>query len=107
MSAKCEVCGAGSAEHGRCFRHPRQQGDQPCTCARCTRGSRPKLDRSGLSGAVIAYESGALNEEQVQRLFQHLVDTGLAWTLQGSYGRTAQAMIEAGLLDYGAGCDTP
>lgn len=28
--------------------------------------------------------------------WQHLIDTGLVWKLQGFFGRTAQAMIESG-----------
>lgn len=28
--------------------------------------------------------------------WQHLIDTGLAWTLQGWFGRAAQAMIDNG-----------
>ena len=47
-------------------------------------------------GAIIAYESGELDDEGTIELFQHLINTGLAWSLQGHYGRTAQALIEAG-----------
>ena len=49
-----------------------------------------------LTGDIIAYESGDLGEEATLELFQHLVDTGLAWQLQGHYGRTASALIEGG-----------
>lgn len=49
-----------------------------------------------LTDDIIAYESGELDEEGTTELFQHLIDTGLAWTLQGSYGRAAHAMIANG-----------
>lgn len=49
-------------------------------------------------GAIIAYEQGELDEEGALELFQHLVNTGLAWQLQGHYGRTARALIEAGRI---------
>ena len=48
--------------------------------------------------AIIAFESGELDGDKVVELFQHLVDTGLAWQLQGHYGRTAVSLIEAGLI---------
>ncbi len=50
-------------------------------------------------GAIIDYENGDLDETETLDLFQDLVDTGLVWQLQGSYGRTAQALLEAGHID--------
>ena len=41
----------------------------------------------------------AESEEQVLEAWQYLVDSGLAWSLQGAFGRQAQAMIEAGLIN--------
>lgn len=38
------------------------------------------------------------NEEQVLAAWQHLVDTGLAWSLQGWFGRTAQRLIDDGFI---------
>ena len=49
-----------------------------------------------LAGNIMDFEMGSLDEEGIRTLFQYLVDTGLAWTLQGSYGRMANAQIEAG-----------
>lgn len=52
-----------------------------------------------LVGAIMRYEGGDMETaEEVVALFQHLVDTGMAWTLQGSYGRAAMALIEQGLV---------
>lgn len=51
-----------------------------------------------LADSIIAYESGELSDEETVRLFQRLVDSGMAWTLQGHYGRTAKRLIDAGLV---------
>jgi hypothetical protein len=47
---------------------------------------------------IIKYESGELDDTETIRLFQFLVDTGQAWYLQGHYGRTATALIDAGIV---------
>jgi hypothetical protein len=49
---------------------------------------------------IIDYESGEMNPEDTLILFQHLVDTGQAWTLQGNYGRSAAAFINHGYIKY-------
>jgi hypothetical protein len=50
-----------------------------------------------LNQQLIAYEYGTLTEEQTIQLFQYLIDSRLAYQLQGHYGRTADQLIEAGL----------
>ena len=47
---------------------------------------------------IIAYESGELSNKGVLRLFSKLIKNGMAWSLQGCYGRQAQAFIEAGYI---------
>lgn len=53
---------------------------------------------SDLTTAIIEYEQGELDENATIRLFQDLVDSGLAWSLQGHYGRVAVGLIDAGLV---------
>lgn len=38
-------------------------------------------------------------EEEVLEAWQYLVDTGLAWSLQGWFGRTASDLIDAGIIN--------
>lgn len=54
-----------------------------------------------LTGQIIAYEQGELTIGAMLRLFAHLVQTGLAWSLQGHYGRTAAQLIDNGFLTRG------
>jgi hypothetical protein len=39
------------------------------------------------------------SEDQVLEAWQFLVDSGLAWQLQGFFGRTATQLIERGLIN--------
>jgi len=48
---------------------------------------------------IIAYESGEMNDHDTIEFFAELVKSGMAWTLQGSYGRTAIALINAGYIN--------
>jgi len=50
----------------------------------------------GIAEGFIEAES----EDQYLEAWQYLVDTGLAWQLQGWFGRTAAALIEQGQINY-------
>ncbi len=45
---------------------------------------------------ITRFEGGEMDREETIAFFQGLVDTGLAWSLQGIYGRTAMDLIRAG-----------
>ena len=49
-------------------------------------------------GQIMAYEGGDLGEVETIALFQHLLDSGLCWRLQGHYGRTATALLQSGCI---------
>jgi len=55
-------------------------------------------DKNDLVSYIMAYEDGSLSEKDTLKFFQHLEDTGQAYSLQGNYGRTATALIGAGLI---------
>ena len=48
----------------------------------------------GIAEGFIDCES----EDDMVKAWQHLVDTGLAWSLQGWFGRTANSLIEQGII---------
>ena len=46
---------------------------------------------------IMDYENGECTEDEIIVGFQEMIDSGLAWELQGSYGRMAKGLLEAGL----------
>jgi hypothetical protein len=50
-----------------------------------------------LTDQIIAYENDDLSMEETVNLFQELINSGLAWSLQGHYGRIAESLIQSGL----------
>lgn len=60
---------------------------------------------AGKTSGMDAYTAVSLAEgivdgddDEILAAWQYLVDSGLAWTLQGWFGRQAAAMINSGLL---------
>jgi hypothetical protein len=53
-------------------------------------------NKYALVGKIMDYESGQMEDAEIIIFFQELIDNGMAWSLQGSYGRTATALIKAG-----------
>jgi hypothetical protein len=53
---------------------------------------------NAFDAVMIAEGVDEASEEMQLMAWQYLVDTGLAWTLQGSFGRMAKNLIEAGLI---------
>ena len=40
-----------------------------------------------------------VDEDKQIEAWQHLLDTGLVWSLQGWFGRTAMDLIEQGIIE--------
>jgi len=47
---------------------------------------------------IVKYENDEMSRDEEIVFFQSLVDSGLAWSLQGHYGRTAVRLIEEGVV---------
>jgi hypothetical protein len=47
---------------------------------------------------LIAYEEGQITDDEEITFFQHLIETGTCWQLQGYYQRVGATLIEAGLI---------
>lgn len=44
------------------------------------------------------WENGDMSEDNEIKFFQELLDTGMAWTLQGMYGRRTMELLNEGKL---------
>jgi hypothetical protein len=53
-------------------------------------GAMPSVDD------IMRYEQGEMTKDETIKFFQGLIDSGMAWRLQGCYGRGASALIKAG-----------
>jgi len=48
---------------------------------------------------IIAFENGELDDISTINMFSTLIRTGMAWQLQGFYGRAASALIENNIIN--------
>jgi hypothetical protein len=52
-----------------------------------------------LCDKCMRFEDGRMSPSEMLEFFGELIREGLAWRLQGFYGRTASSLIQNGLLD--------
>lgn len=58
------------------------------------------MTATSITDDIITYETGGMQTAKaVIELFAKLIANGMAWTLQGSYGRQAERFIKNGLID--------
>lgn len=87
----CKECGCWSGEHS--FYCPFADDENKVKPETKTKGRM-----CNMFSKIIAYEMGELRtEDEIVDFFQELIDSGLAWKLQGHYGRTASHLIREGL----------
>jgi hypothetical protein len=46
--------------------------------------------------SIIEFEDGQQSHDDTIAMFQSMINSGMAWKLQGSYGREAMSLIESG-----------
>jgi hypothetical protein len=52
---------------------------------------------SNMEACLICEGAICADENQITAAWQHLIDTGLAWELQGFFGREAERLIALGV----------
>jgi len=51
-----------------------------------------------MMGQIHRYETGGMtSHDELVQFYQELINSGLAWKLQGRYGRNAVALIQTGV----------
>jgi hypothetical protein len=56
------------------------------------------VDATNVVTYMMQYEMGDLSPDNIIKLFQYLLDSGMAWTLQGAYGRMTKMLLDSGYL---------
>ena len=59
---------------------------------------KTKVNDDNRVNYIMEYEGGDISDVDMLHLFASLIETGMAWSLQGSYGRTAHALIKEGWI---------
>lgn len=49
------------------------------------------------------YEAGSMSRNELVSFFQELVDSGLAWELEGHYARMTDALLKKGVIKINGG----
>ena len=62
--------------------------------------TQSKIAHDDILSAMMAWEGDELDHAATIKLFQALIDSGEVWSLQGCYGRQANAFIQAGLCKF-------
>ena len=57
-----------------------------------------KITEKNRINYIMGYECGDLNDTETLELFSHLIKNGMAWKLQGHYGRTANNLIDRDII---------
>jgi len=56
------------------------------------------IDEKNLVVEIMAFEAGDMDKNGVLELFAYLIKRGQAWSLQGTYGRIANSLIQQGYI---------
>lgn len=58
---------------------------------------KTRWDSYSAVAACEGFDGEDHDESELTSAWQFLIDTGLAWSLQGQFGRTARALLESGV----------